>query len=138
MNQDGYYRVSIKGIVVDSDGSILLSREDNGKWELLGGGLQHGEDPIDCLRREILEETGLQVTYVAPKPSYFLTAQRLGTDTYVANVIYEIQLQNLDFTPSDECVELKFFSPDEMGELDVFPNVAPFRQLLLAERGGAA
>ena len=44
------------------DGKYLLPREDNGKWELMGGGIDHGEDPHDCLRREIKEETGLEVT----------------------------------------------------------------------------
>jgi 8-oxo-dGTP diphosphatase len=123
MNEQCYYRVSIKGIVVDDDGRILLSKEDSGTWEMLGGGLDHDEDPIDGLKREIFEETGLEVTYVSPQPKYFLTVQREGTDTYMANVIYEIKLKNLDFVASDECQELQFFSAAEMSTIDSFPNV---------------
>lgn len=33
-----------------------------GQWFLPGGGLDHGEDPVDGLRREFEEETGLTVT----------------------------------------------------------------------------
>ena len=51
MNEPCYYRISVKGIVIDDQGRILLSREDNGMWEMLGGGLDHDEDPIVGLKR---------------------------------------------------------------------------------------
>ncbi|MDB5185148.1 MAG: hydrolase [Candidatus Saccharibacteria bacterium] len=118
-----FYRISIKGIAIDDTGRFLLSKEDNGKWEMLGGGLDYGEDPIDGLKREIKEETGLTVTYVSPSPKYFITCPRHDNDTFIANVIYEIKLENLDFTPSDECQELKHFNVEEAKQLDLFPNV---------------
>ena len=132
MDEQCYYRVSIKGIVINGDGRILLSREDNGKWEMLGGGLDHNEDPVSCLKREIFEETGLNVLGVSACPKYFLTAPRTGTTitTYIANVVYEIQLENLDFTPSDECQELRFFSIDEMAQVELFPNVQVLLDIL--------
>jgi 8-oxo-dGTP diphosphatase len=132
MDEQCYYRVSIKGIVVDEDDRILLSREDNGKWDMLGGGLDHGEDPIAGLRREIMEEAGLHVTFVSPQPKYFLTVPRSrpAEQGYLANVIYEIKLDNLDFTPSDECQELRFFSIAEMETVDHFPNVQKLLEIL--------
>lgn len=130
MNEQNYYRISVKGIVIDDNGRILLSREDNGKWEMLGGGLDHDEDPIDCLKREITEETGLTVTDISVSPKYFVTCKRENADTYIANIIYEIKLQDLDFTPSDECQELRFFTPDEMKQVELFPNVQQLLKLL--------
>ena len=134
MDEQCYYRISIKGIVIDEEGRILLSREDNGKWEMLGGGLDHNEDPIDCLRREINEETGLEITYVSPTPKYFVTSPRVGSKmtTYMANVIYEIRLKNLDFIASDECQELRFFSIADMQKVELFPNVQNLLAVLRA------
>lgn len=126
MNEPCYYRVSVKGIAVDEDGRFLLTREDNGLWELLGGGLHHNEDPIVGLKREIKEETGLEVTRVSPTPKYFLTVKRRSRDTFIANIIYEIKLKNLDFTPSEECQELRFFTVEEARQEEFFPNVAKF------------
>jgi 8-oxo-dGTP diphosphatase len=46
--------------VTNGRGQILLGkRNDNSKWTLPGGHLNHGEDPEDGARRELLEETGL-------------------------------------------------------------------------------
>lgn len=56
-------RVSAKAVIVD-DGKILLTRnlhpeDPDGDFFLLpGGGQNHGEPLDDCLRREVLEETG--------------------------------------------------------------------------------
>jgi 8-oxo-dGTP diphosphatase len=118
-----FYRVSMKGVVVDETGRFLLSKEDNGKWEMLGGGLEYNEDPIAGLKREIHEETGLIVTYVSPAPKYFITTKRHDANTYVANVVYEIKLADLNFVPSDECVELRFFNVEEAQTVELFPNV---------------
>lgn len=129
MNEACYYRVSVKGLVVDETGRFLLAKEENGKWELLGGGLDHGEDPIVGLRREISEETGLEVLYISPQPKYFITTKRHGHETYIANIIYEIKLNDLNFIPSDECQELRFLSIEEANELDLFPNVEKFLEV---------
>lgn len=48
-------------------GEVLLARIAGtgygtaGTWTLPGGGVDHGEHPEDSLRREVLEETGLDV-----------------------------------------------------------------------------
>jgi 8-oxo-dGTP pyrophosphatase MutT (NUDIX family) len=123
MNEPCYYRVSVKGLVTDDAGRFLLIREANGMWELPGGGLDHGEEPTEGLKREIYEEMGIKVTSVSPKPAYFFTAERLDYDDFCANIVYAITVENLDFIPSDECEELRFFTVEEAHQVKLFPNI---------------
>ena len=55
------FPVSVKGVAVRG-GRVLLLRNERAEWELPGGKLEIGEDPLDCVAREIAEETGWQVT----------------------------------------------------------------------------
>ncbi|WP_225821340.1 NUDIX hydrolase [Streptomyces naphthomycinicus] len=47
------------------DGRILLARspapDGTPEWVLPGGGMEHGEDPYDTVRREVTEETGYRI-----------------------------------------------------------------------------
>lgn len=58
-------RVSVYALAVH-DGCVLLTQlaahcTRGGSWTLPGGGIDHGEQPIEALMREVHEETGLIV-----------------------------------------------------------------------------
>jgi 8-oxo-dGTP pyrophosphatase MutT (NUDIX family) len=55
------FPVSVKGVAVQN-GRVLLLENERLEWELPGGKLELGEDPVDCVIREISEESGWQVT----------------------------------------------------------------------------
>jgi 8-oxo-dGTP pyrophosphatase MutT (NUDIX family) len=54
--------VSVAGIVVRDDGRVLaVQRRDNARWEPPGGVLERGETFAAGVRREVAEETGIDV-----------------------------------------------------------------------------
>jgi len=123
-----FYRVSVKALILNEErDKFLICKEDNGKWELPGGGLDWDVSPQIDLPREIKEEMGLEVTWIADNPSYFFTfafERHLGRG---ANVLYETEVKDLNFTPSDECVEIEFVNKETVGDKKLFSVV---RQLL--------
>jgi 8-oxo-dGTP diphosphatase len=54
-----------EAVCFDPDGRVLLGRRaidpGAGLWDLPGGFLNEDEEPLDALRREVLEETGLRL-----------------------------------------------------------------------------
>jgi len=122
---NAFYRVAAKGLCV-RDGKVLLVHDFTGhsdtdtrsEWELPGGGLDFGENFVEGLKREVQEEMGLEVTWVADKPTYIWTTKKeesRGLAWYwVCTVIFRFEAEDLNFTPTDECREIKFFSKEEL------------------------
>mgnify|MGYP001560747589 CR=1 FL=1 len=121
--QNGFYRVSIKGLILDETRTkFLVILEDNGWWELPGGGLDWSESPEACLKREIQEEMGLTVTDVSSSSSYFLIGKNMK-GVWSLNLVFEAKVKDLNFTPSEECLEIKFVSPEEVESMNAFRTV---------------
>ncbi len=126
---DSFYRVSVKGLILDDSRRFLLICSDNGHWDLPGGGLDFWETPEVALRREIREEMQLEIQNFEPRPWYFLTAKGMNKEFYVASIIYEITLSSLSFIPTMECKEIGFFNVEEAQNMDLYPKTLEFLKL---------
>jgi len=100
-----------------------------GAWELPGGGLDFGEDIRSDFEREVSEETGMKVTKMSEKPVYLWTYRfhnRRGMEWYYSLVLaYRVEFENFNFTPSEECQEIKFFTKEEFSKLKLGGQITP-------------
>ena len=70
-----YFLVGVKTVVFGPDSKILLIQRSDKiprahGWDLIGGGVDKGEDPTNAAIREITEETGLSVYDIQPITTY--------------------------------------------------------------------
>ena len=102
-------------VVVDPAGRVLLARRRNepfaGRWDLPGGFLDEDEHPLDALRRELVEETGLEV-----EPGEFLGVwmDRYPYDGGAAatlNLYWTARVLSGEPDPADDVTELRWFPP---------------------------
>ena len=105
-------------IVEDDNGRVLLGRRaiepDRGLWDTPGGYLEEHEHPLDGLRRELLEETGLTV-----EPARFLG---VWMDTYgdapdanaTLNLFWTARIVAGEPVAADDVAELRWFAPVEL------------------------
>ena len=99
------------------DGSrVLLARRGIepylGSWNTVGGFLGYGEEPLEGLQREVLEETGC-----ACRVLDFITqnADVYGSGgTALLNTYYSVELLPGDLAPQDDVSELRWFDIDEL------------------------
>ena len=119
-----FYRISVKALVLnETKDKFLICEEENGMWDLPGGGLDWGTTPQEDLPREIHEEMGLKISKIADHPAYFVTEKKRNKDEWKALIIYETELESLDFKASDECVRIKFADKSDIETIDVYAGV---------------
>jgi 8-oxo-dGTP diphosphatase len=62
VSQTPRHSVSVAAVVTDDNDRVLvIQRRDNGAWQLPGGVLELDESPDAGVRREVREETGVEV-----------------------------------------------------------------------------
>jgi 8-oxo-dGTP pyrophosphatase MutT (NUDIX family) len=128
-------------ILVDREGRVLMQlRDDNpkimypGHWGITGGAALKDESPEETARREVTEETGLSLGRIEPFRAYYSSDGPNGAGAHPtgtkSKAEYELYLYHAPCqTPAEELVcgegrELRFFSPEELAELDIAYNHA--------------
>src|ERR1019366_7771517 len=109
----------VQGILEREGGVGLAGRgrePRRGFWDLPGGFLQETESAVDGLRREFLEETGLDV-----EPVELL---RIDIEPYAGRHVFSVTWLVRgagDPVAADDVDELRWFAPDELPEM-AFPG----------------
>lgn len=127
---NNYYRTSVKALILDETRTkFLLCKEENHRYDFPGGGLDFGESPQECVTRELQEECGLEALSIEDNPSFFIAMQKdNAAKTWITNVFYKTTIADLNFTPSEECIALKFVSSEEVKDMDVYSSVSHFAE----------
>jgi ADP-ribose pyrophosphatase YjhB (NUDIX family) len=111
-------------VCVDEHGRVLLTRRaiepHLGAWDLPGGFVDEHEHPHDTLRRELREETGLEIE---PRDFVGVWMDRYGyesTAETTLNLFWTARVIGGEPRPADDVAAFHWFEPDRLpsdGEL---------------------
>lgn len=111
----------VTGVVLDDDDRVLLARRvTTGRWGLVAGILEPGEQPAIGLVREILEETGVEarveslVSIETLPPSAYPNGDKVQylDLTFRCRAIAGVARVN-----DDESLEVGWFAPDALPDI---------------------
>jgi 8-oxo-dGTP diphosphatase len=119
------FTVSVGAVVVNSRGEVLLLdhviRPGSG-WGVPGGFIDAGEQPAEAVRREIMEETGLEIRNVEMKGARTLRRH--------VEILFRADGDGEPVVKSREIKRLGWFSPDAMPEGMSKSQIEIIRRLL--------
>jgi 8-oxo-dGTP diphosphatase len=112
---DYLFRISMKSLVRDNDGNVLVVKESGRTWwDLPGGGMDHEESIKDAIARELFEEVHLtgNFTYqviAVEEPSFLEHAQ-----VWQVRMIFAVKPESSSFEPGEDADEVLFINPDDL------------------------
>ena len=106
------HSVSVSGVIPDDHGRVLLiRRRDNQHWEPPGGVLELAETIPDGLRREVREETGLDIEPDA------LTGVYKNMPRGIIALVFRCKITGGHLTPNDEVTAFRWASEADIHQL---------------------
>lgn len=117
-----YDTIVVDCFLFDDKGRILMQRRSMdrklfpGYWDAIGGHLERGESIEDCLRREIREETSMELSQI------FALVHRFewGSNSHAINLQFVCRAEGTPLPEVGKVTELRWIDEQELGRLGVW------------------
>ena len=122
--------VAVKGVLIKNNKMLIVQRSlfdetGAGTWESIGGKLEFGESFEDALKREFLEEVGLNIFVIR---QLFSTTFLTHATRQVVLLTFLCDCKNTNITLSDEHEAYKWASKSELLELLPKPIIDDYKK----------
>lgn len=122
-------------VIFNDSHEILLTRRHqpdtpyHGKWQLPGGGVEFGEDPIETVAREVEEEVGITITLLSDAPIVHSILRDYDPDFHLILLSYPAKYLSgdIDTRADPETDVAKWFLPEKIETLDA---LEPTREII--------
>ena len=114
--------IGVDAIITNEKGEILLihrtGKNFNGYWGLVSGMVEWGETITDALKREVMEEIGVEIEILRYTGRYYDKIGRHPTKTVIC-LPHVCKITKGVASPVSECDEVKWFIPEEINGMNL-------------------
>ena len=107
--------VSVAALVTNDKGEILLVNSPWRGWEYPGGLIEPGESFEAALKREVREESGVEIEITG----FVGICKNVARD--IVNIDFTARYTSGELTTSEESTEVGWFAPEKAMEIITFP-----------------
>ena len=127
--------IKVAAGVVIHKGKVLISKRlrhkpHGGLWEFPGGKLEFGEDARHCLKRELMEELGIEVSV---RPAFYETLTE-SQGSPVMLTFHRCSVLLGEARPL-QVQEVRWVAPEELADYEFPPANMELNRLLLSKKG---
>lgn len=127
--------------VIEKDNKILFTKriddrpENNGKWQLPGGGMEFSETPEQTLHREVMEELGVEIKNALLIP-YIDTKVRNNWHGLFISYYCKLKDPNAKIILNEEASEYRWFEKQEINynKFNIFEGCCEIVEKCAGER----
>ena len=122
--QPGDCHLTVLGVICRPDGKFLITRRAMDKhwapgwWEVSGGGVMAGETSEQAVRREVLEETGIDVSGAEGGYLFSYRRESKGDNYFVDIYRFMLDFDEKDVTP--QLAEMTGFMLADKAQIEAF------------------
>lgn len=140
------FRTIVSALIWSKDGKLLMGRKDPLQggvffdcWHIPGGGINDGEAFDTALKREVLEETGLDISQYKIRPLPFVghgEAEKILKETGEKvlckmefnrfEIVLDKNSDDIGLNPTDDLIEMRWFSKEELSTIKQIPGGKEF------------
>lgn len=112
---DYLFRLSIKALILNDDGEVLVVKETGRDWwDLPGGGMDHKESIKDAIARELKEEVNLSGDFTYEVISVDEPAFLDHANLWQVRLVFFVKPAVMQFSPGEDGDDLRFIKPDTL------------------------
>ncbi len=131
-----YIGVGIGAVIIDKNGKMLLSqrgpkaKNERGKWEFPGGGVEFGDTMEATIKREMKEELGIEITTYEQLPVLDHIIKEEGQHWITSGFISRIKKGKPTIKEPEKCSALGWFSLSEMRKMNLSVPTKAYMKIL--------
>lgn len=112
MYNDSLYRLSLKCLIRNHAGEVLVVKESGRDfWDLPGGGMEYGDGIHTAIARELQEEVGYNDDFTYKVVALDEPVRLVSRDVWQVRAVLEVTPNTMDFKVGEDADAIQFVDP---------------------------